>query len=241
MLPQINLGSLTIFTYPLFFGLAWGYGFNYCKKIFNPDRLKNYYFFISTLFVSSWLGAKILFLIISNQYDPSQLAQSSSFWLGGGFVFYGGLILGLITTYVFIKANRIQTRELIKFLPALPIAHGIGRIGCFLAGCCFGKESSLISFYKINNHSHLPIQLLEAFFLFVAGFWLDKRKEKLNHAYVYGFIIYYSIVRFFIEFLRGDEVRGIYYSLSTSQWISIVLILISLILIKKGAFRPSIS
>lgn len=237
MLPIIKISTFSIFTYPLFFGLAWGFAFNYCKNIFDQGKIKNFYFFIAAMFVSSWLGSKWLFIIVSKQYDSSQLISSSSFWLGGGFVFYGGLILSLITTWFFLKKNLILKSELIRFLPALPFAHAIGRVGCFLAGCCYGYESEIFSFYKIDGHGHVPIQLFEAFFLILAGFYFHSKRQLLNSSSIFYYVVYYSIVRFILEFFRGDEVRGIYFNLSTSQWVSVLLVLISVMVIIKGRFK----
>ncbi|MCQ2547910.1 MAG: prolipoprotein diacylglyceryl transferase [Clostridia bacterium] len=138
----------------------------------------------------------------------------------GGSVFYGGLIVGLITYYIMLKhkrfrGQRLETESVRYYLNlagiGIPLFHGFARIGCFLGGCCYG----------IDN---FPVQLLESaveFGLFFLMFVLYRKGKK----YILEcYLMLYAVARFFIEFLRGDQIRGFVGVLSTSQFISVIVL-----------------
>ncbi len=236
------LGS-EIYSYPLFLGLAIGMAFNLSRSLFciHSRWTKKIAITFWISFFSAWFGAKIFFLLFSTGKDYFLFAESPSFWLGGGFVFYGGLIAGLISMLVCSLAFKmISLKDCSLFLAPLALAHGIGRLGCFLAGCCFGIETT--SFLGVHMHGSLrhPTQLYESLCLFILSFVIFKSLKARKPA-TRALIIYfysYSILRFFIEFFRGDRVRGIYeFGLSTSQFVSMaILILLSLVLFFRRVF-----
>ena len=146
--------------------------------------------------------------------------------------FYGGLIGGvfgfLLTYFVFVKKDStMRIDEVVKIAPAaITLAHGFGRIGCFLAGCCYGKETGtfLDIYFPILDKSVLPTQLYESIFLFILTgillFLVFKKDFK------YTFIVYlgsYSIWRFIIEFFRDDPRGGFIPFISPSQFWSIII------------------
>jgi len=244
---------LKIYSYPLFIGLAWGTGFSYfifLLEKFQLDQRGMKVLFILNFFVA-WIGAKIFFLIYSSGEYFEKLASSSSFWLGGGFVFYGGLIFSILFSLFYcLILKRCSANSLIAFLPALTLGHGIGRIGCFFSGCCFGRplDSSYFWSIKIHHVYRHPAQLYEALGLFLLTFWLYKmlsRDKKKTLGLVLFYLLGYSILRFFIEFYRGDKIRGIHGSLSTSQILSLTIICICLmggtlyLRLKNGRLRDS--
>lgn len=155
-----------------------------------------------------------------------------------GFVFYGGMIGGLIGTYIAYRLTGISPRKYYTSLvPFLPIGHAIGRVGCFLAGCCYGKPSSLPIAVHFNNAlsgispeiAVIPIQLIEAAGnVVIAGYLMAKYSDqKEGDDAITEYIILYAFLRFLVEFWRGDIVRGSYGFLSTSQWISMALIIVA--------------
>ena len=158
--------------------------------------------------------------------------------LKGGFVFYGGLIGGILGVLVYSKQFKISFKELLLILlPVVPLIHGIGRIGCLCAGCCYGMEYH--GFGAITFHNSLlapndvplfPMQIVEAICNFVIFIVLLLTYKKFLGTYktVGLYLVLYSVVRFTLEFFRGDLIRGIYFSLSTSQWISIVLFIVGI-------------
>lgn len=158
-----------------------------------------------------------------------------SFLKNSGIVFYGGLIGGIIGGLLgkkIIKTD-LQTLELL-FVPYVPLGHAIGRVGCFLAGCCYGMEYSgpLAVYYPHSlagvspDVGYFPVQLLEAFLdiLIFVALWKFCRKERKKFDIISMYLFLYSVMRFGTECLRGDSIRGVYFGISTSQWISIALI-----------------
>jgi len=221
---------LTIYSYPLFIGLAWGFGYQASKTylIKNEVSLKGFPLLFWGNFVLTWIGAKLFFLIYSVGEDEFvRYAGSSLFWLGGGFVFYGGLIFGLgFTLFYTLVFKKFPIDKVYLFLAPLCFAHAIGRIGCLMAGCCFGTVCDYPwGIHHLDDVRH-PVQLYEAIFLVVLGYLLTRliQKEFKIRFIVSTYFIGYSVIRFILEFFRGDVVRGVHYlGLSTSQYISIVL------------------
>lgn len=150
----------------------------------------------------------------------------------GGSVFYGGLIGVILTLLICLKKWKLSRRYADVAAIGMPLFHFFGRIGCFLGGCCFGIESHFGFVYHnapieiANGVRRFPVQLLEAAFnlclvlLFSYMLRRGRRKGQLLNAYLYA----YPTFRFFDEFLRGDDYRGFLWGLSTSQWISLLLI-----------------
>ncbi len=222
------LGQL-IYSYPLFIGISWGISYYFSQFLFKSvgKGLQGFSYIYWGAFISSWIGAKIFFLIFSSK--SISLYKDVSFWTGGGFVFYGGLVFGLLyLLLISIIFKKFNWRNLVVFLPPLALSHAVGRIGCFLAGCCFGKESGLP--WAIHMHGNLrhPTQLYESLGLFLLSFILYK--HLMNNAsstkMINTYFIFYSLLRFILEFFRGDIVRGQYFNFSTSQIISIILLML---------------
>ena len=174
-----------------------------------------------------------LIYVIKNIYKITSLQNffTAVYLLWGGNVFYGGL-LGGITAAAILLRKKPQYRYLFDFVtPAIPLFHFFGRIGCFLAGCCFGIESSFgVTFhYSVvdgaNGISRFPVQLLEAAVNLLLFFILDflRRKNVFKQNLIYLYLLFYSVARFFIEFLRGDVNRGFFLFISTSQIVSILI------------------
>lgn len=239
----LKIAGIELFSYPLFIGLAWGASYHIARYFLTgsgttPEnnsgniqgRVFNRIFFLVFLF--AWLGAKIFFLIFSVPNEMEIYSNSSSFWLGGGFVFYGGLVGGSL--YLLVETMILKSmpfKKLGLLIPALTISHGIGRIGCFLTGCCYGTHCDLPWAIKMHGHFRHPVQLYESLGLFtIAAIAIAMIKRGLGLAYlIYLYIFGYGALRFLLEFFRGDKVRGIHYAgLSTSQYVSLALVMIGI-------------
>ena len=184
------------------------------------------------------LGAKVLYLILSwEEIDFSRLTEAEylSVLLGSGFVFYGGLIGGLLAALFCMKFLRIDVPGYISIaMPCIPIAHGFGRIGCSLVGCCYGIPYAgpgaicyTDSWFAPNDVPLFPVQLTEAILNFlIAGallLYIWRNRGKMRNSLLL-YLMLYATVRFILEFLRYDDVeRGIFLGVSTSQWISILV------------------
>ncbi|OFZ25158.1 MAG: hypothetical protein A2381_12000 [Bdellovibrionales bacterium RIFOXYB1_FULL_37_110] len=241
----ISFGEFKVYSYPLFIGFAWGLAFQITQFFINKldIEFKRFKLFTLGLFVVSWVGAKVFFLIFSSMENFRHHLISSYFWLGGGFVFYGGLLAGVLFVifYCMFVDKTLTGDKLIVLLPALAYGHAIGRIGCLLAGCCYGQETS--SFFSIQLHgaSRYPVQLYESILLVILGVIVTKLIfKKNNHDLIISFyFIYYAVMRFILEFFRGDQVRGIFFNLlSASQIVSIfILTLVIIYLTRKRIYR----
>ncbi len=167
-------------------------------------------------------------------------------YIFGGSVFYGGLIGGLIVGYLYANKKKFPIALCCDIAAsAIPLFHFFGRIGCFLSGCCFGVEWShgityTHSVVEISNGvPRLPVQLIEAFFnlvLFAVFYYLFKNK-KFKGNLIALYFISYGIIRFTLEFFRGDFYRGFLFGLSTSQIISIMLIIFAFIILFVKRFQ----
>lgn len=164
-------------------------------------------------------------------------------YIFGGSVFYGGLIGFLLVSYICIKKKKLNKKlyyDIFGF--TIPLFHFFARIGCFLAGCCYGVESKIGFTFKhsllesANHVNRFPIQLVEAGFNLLLFFVLFTfyRKKKYKGKLIYFYLFSYAIARFIFEFFRGDDYRGFLFGLSTSQIISILIIVfMSVVLIFK--------
>ena len=185
-------------------------------------------------------GAKILYLLISIPVIETERLSDLSYvstLMNGGFVFYGGLIGVFPALYLCKNKLGISVSEYLQYcIGCIPIVHGFGRIGCYLVGCCHGiPYDGLFSVtysdsrYAPNGVPLLPVQLLEAFGEFGIGMallFLCKRQKGISAAAMY--MTLYSVMRFFLEYLRGDIIRGSLYNFSTSQYISVAMFIIGL-------------
>lgn len=159
---------------------------------------------------------------------------------GLAMTFYGGLVGGVITFILGYKIlckkypNTSLFNDVFPIAPAcITIAHAFGRIGCFLAGCCYGKETTSwlgVTFPNMDVAVY-PTQLFEALFLFLLSIILFLLAYKKKSYYSFSFYLAsYGIFRFLLEFLRGDE-RGFFlFGMSPSQWFSILALVVSVIL-----------
>ena len=187
--------------------------------------------------LGAFTGAKVLYLMVSFEKINWKRVTDSLYFSGlmqKGFVFYGGLIGGLLFVFMAGKFHKIKSEPYIRnFVFLIPFIHGFGRIGCFMAGCCYGipyKGIGAVVFpegsYALAGVSLFPVQLLEAILLIMTALILINLQIRKKWFYtIETYLLIYGIIRFCLEYLRYDEERGSFAGLSTSQWISIALIL----------------
>lgn len=155
-----------------------------------------------------------------------------------GLVFYGGLAGFLMCTVIsiFLIYRTFQWTLMNLIVITIPLFHGFGRIGCLFSGCCFGIEyfdflSITYTYAEQKIRSCFPTQIVESMFefvLFITLFLIYRKDKCRNLLKIY--LAVYSVFRFFIEFLRGDSIRGIFDPLSFSQYISIAIIIMLLVI-----------
>lgn len=205
------------------------------KRGYNEDKLFNATILTVILGI---LGGKLLYVITEWKLviqDPSIIFRD----FGNGFVIYGAILggaLGIILYSLKYKWSILELGDLI--IPGVALAQGFGRIGCLLAGCCYGAETSCSIGIVFPEGSLAPAgvplyptQIFSSIFDFALAVFLlwygNKNKEKGKTLSMY--MIIYSIGRFFVEFLRNDP-RGNVGLLSTSQFISIFILIAGILL-----------
>ncbi len=207
--------------------------------------------------LSAIVGAKLLLII--NDFGwysahPREIFSLSVLQAGG--VFYGGVIAALIASAWYMRRNHMPLlRTSDAFAPGLALGHSIGRLGCFAAGCCYGKPTSHwwgVTFTNPLAQAWVgtplnirmePTQLFESaielanfFFLY----WMFKHK-KFEGQVIGAYLFLYGVARFFLEFIRDDPDRGSVFggALSGVQLISVFLVIAGgLLWLRRSALRP---
>lgn len=234
----LKIGPVTIHGYGLMIGIgilcALFSGLRLAKKKgLSADEIYNITILCA---LSGFLCAKILYCIVEWKVfikNPVGILGSD------GFVVYGGIIGATLIACLYCRIRHIPFfRYFDVVLPSVAIAQGFGRIGCFLAGCCYGKETDSFigvvfhnSDYAPNNVALYPTQLFSSAgcFLMAALLFLYLKKDRKPGSAGSLYLIMYSIGRSIIEFFRNDY-RGEVGVLSTSQFISIFILIIGIVL-----------
>lgn len=208
------------------------------------DKTSKFYILLGMLFAlaTGLVFAKLFYVVGNLKYVISGEKQFIELFLSG-FMFFGGLFGGILGVALFSLAAKINFVHLLDILsPSLALGQSIGRIGCFCAGCCHGVETTSpigIAFISPVAGSApvgvplVPIQLFESvvcFLLFLFLVAYSKKKYKSGNVFLL-YVNLYAAARFVLEFWRGDNIRGFVGILSTSQFIGILIFIISFVLI----------
>ena len=253
MYPELfRIGSFPINTYGVFLAIAFLCAILIAVKLGARDGLprEKIYDLSLWMLLASLVGSKVLMLFTEPEYRDHPLQLLSLDFLRSGGVFYGGLIGAVLMGYFLMKRYQLpwwKTAD--ACAPGIAIGNFFGRQGCFAAGCCWGKPTSLpwgvkftelgheITGVPINTYLH-PTQLYESFAMLIVFFmllWLHKRK-RFDGQVILFYALLYSIVRFAIEFVRDDprgDILGLttLTGLSTSQMISLMVGIVSAVLL----------
>jgi phosphatidylglycerol:prolipoprotein diacylglycerol transferase len=189
-------------------------------------------------------GAKLMMFLVDIRYYVEHPGEIFSFGtLRAGGVFYGGLIAALAVAFWYMRKTKLPPLKTADvFAPAIALGHGIGRIGCFMAGCCWGIECDrpwAVTFtdpvandlvgVPLNKPLH-PTQLYEAAseFVIFAVLYRMANKKHVDGTIIAAYLALYSLVRFVVEFYRVHEQGNLWGGpLDTSQWISVGLFLVA--------------
>lgn len=239
MINDIHIGPITLHMYGIMIAIGYVSAFLISEKRakkqgMNPDIL--YGIFWCAIFGGA-LGSKILYYTVNIQEvikEPSILLNFQNGW-----VVYGGIIGGVLTSWGYIRFKKEDfVRYLDLVLPAVALAQGFGRIGCFFAGCCYGRETDSAlgitywqSDFAPNGVKLVPTQIYSSIGDFAIAFLLMAyaKKKPAKGRVAAGYCIMYSIGRFIIEMFRNDY-RGEYGPFSTSQLISIFILAIGIMM-----------
>lgn len=236
-----SIGPFTVYGYGLMIaiGILAAYvtaEYRAKKHGLDPDKI---FYLVIWAVVGGFAGAKVLYFLTRLKdimENPRVLLD-----LADGFVVYGGIIGGIFSAMAYCKIKKLPFLKYFDLvMPSVALAQGFGRIGCFLAGCCYGRETDSAwgivfhnSSYAPNGVKLLPTQLISSgldFMLCIVLILLD-RKKKGDGQIAGAYLVLYSIGRFILEFYRGDLIRGNVGALTTSQFIAIFVALAGVILI----------
>ena len=237
----LKIGSFELASYGLMTALGYAAAALYLlprlKKI-NLDK-DTFWNLIFIAFMGALIGAKLLFIIVSWPQLGTTLADKIANIVRDfryGFVFFGGMIVSVASLIFYMKKKGLPVLKTSDFLiVGLPLGHALGRIGCFLAGCCYGRPTDMPWGVTFTNPHALvapefvgvplhPTQLYEAAGNLILFFILHKlyNKPHKNGMILLAYVSCYAFMRFMIEFFRGDF-RGEYIlGLSPSQLISLL-------------------
>ena len=249
MYPKLlELGPINIYTYGVLLATAYLAGLWYATararaRGLNADRVMDLGI---AIIISALVGAKLLLVVV--EFDHF-VQNPSEIWtiLRSGGVFYGGLILSVVVAFWFIRRHRLPIwRTCDAFAPGIALGQAVGRLGCLMAGCCYGKPTELpwgITFTNPLAAANVgtplavslhPTQLYEsAAALLILGLLLlaERRSEGFAGRTFWTYLLIYPAARFLIEFYRGDPRGTVFDLLSTSQFVSLLLIPTSIIML----------
>ncbi|MCI9082889.1 MAG: prolipoprotein diacylglyceryl transferase [Lachnospiraceae bacterium] len=237
MINDIKLGPLTLHMYGIMVAIGFLSALIICEKRAKKRGMETdilYGIFWCAIFGGA-AGSKLLYYTVS---IPDILKDPSILWnFQNGWVVYGGILGGVFASFVYCrykKADFVKYLDLV--LPAVAFAQGCGRIGCFFAGCCYGRETDSVlsiqywqSEYAPNGVKLIPTQIYSSIGDFALAFLLMAyaRREPKKGKVAAVYCIFYSVGRFIIEMLRNDY-RGTWGFLSTSQAISIIILILGI-------------
>jgi len=250
-----EIAGFPVYTYGVLLAAAYLLGLQFAlvrarARGLDPNRVMDLGIWI---IVSALVGAKLLLLAIewdtygSSPWDLMTLVRS-------GGVFYGGLIAAVAVALWYLWRHRMPVWSVTDvFAPGIALGHVVGRLGCFFAGCCYGRPAEVpwaVTFTNryaaetigtpINIPLH-PAQLYEAGAeVLILGVLLagERRGRDFPGRTFWGYMLLYGISRFIIEFYRGDP-RGMVGALSTSQFVSVLIVPLSIVMLILLARRRS--
>lgn len=233
MLPSIQIFDRWISMYWLsaWVGIVVAFAFALLRARNGHFRTPGKHVFFSLLCAT--IGARVGGILFNVVGHVLLYSDTPNFWtwrnwnmlLRAGGVMYGGLIVGFFAVLIYVRINKLDFRDLTDILvPTIALFLVFGRTGCFLAGCCFGRPAAW-GFTMRDGVSRIPVQLIEAaLHLFIFSEMLRLRPERERPGVLLpAYLTIYTVGRFLIEFMRGDEIRGVFL-LSTSQWISLLIL-----------------
>ena len=222
---MVAVGVLAAFVVLYFYG----------KKLGFTQKFSDFIYYNALFSIIVGFGSAALFQALYDYIEN----PSAGFRIGGNITFIGGLIGGVLffiaVYFIFRKGIEGKLWQIVMLAPcAITAAHGFGRIGCFFAGCCYGKETDSflgVTFPEIGYPVH-PTQLYEAAFLFalfaIMSYLLLAKGFRHNMSV---YLVAYGAFRFSIEFLRDDHRGSLVGGISPSQFWSILMVVIGIALV----------
>ncbi len=253
----LKIGPLTIRTYGLLLAAGFALGIAVAaaravRRGIDPEAVLDVGFYS---ILSGIVGARILYVIQFPGYYLAEPLRIFKIW-EGGLIFYGGLILAVAVIALYLHARKIPKMAFGDLVaPSLALGQGIGRLGCFSAGCCYGAASGVpwaVIFKDPFSLAPLRIPLHPAQLYFAAAdlamflvlLLIDRRKRFDGQVFT-SYLILYAVVRFLLEFSRGDD-RGSFLGtpLSSAQGIGVIVFVAGVVwwaLLRRNARRAGVT
>lgn len=241
-------GGLTIYSYGVLLAAAYLLGLQFAltrarHRGLNGQRVMDLGIWI---IISALIGAKLLLLIVEFRQFRANPGDLLGLVRSGG-VFYGGLIAAVIVALFYMRRHKMPlwtTTDV--FAPGIALGHIVGRLGCLLAGCCFGKPADVAWAITFTDPAAManagtplgvplhPTQLYDAgaealILIFLLVF--ERRGRAFPGRTFWSYMLLYGASRFIIEFYRGDNRGVVFDALSTSQFVSLLLVPLSIVML----------
>jgi phosphatidylglycerol:prolipoprotein diacylglycerol transferase len=237
----LKLGPITVYTYGVLLAAAYLLGLKLAMtrardRGLDPNRALDLGI---AIIVAALVGAKLLLVLVDFDKFRQNPAEIFSIVRAGG-VFYGGLIAAVAVAFWYMWRHRMPLWTTCDvFAPGIALGHAVGRLGCLMAGCCYGRETHVpwaITFTNPEAAANVgtplgvplhPTQLYESAaeaLILVLLLWTEKKGRPFEGRTFWSYLVLYGISRFVIEFFRGDERGVVFGTLSTSQFISLVIV-----------------
>ena len=204
-----TIGPFTIYSYGLMLAIAFmvssSLAASYAAKKGIPSEAIYNLTLIS--FICGLLGARIFYIVQNLDYyrfNPREIVMLAH----GGLAWFGGLFAGAIAAITFIGLKKLPLYAMLDTIaPFIALGQAIGRIGCLLNGCCYGKESIFGLYFPVHNAMLIPTQIYSSIALLIIFIVLRILQERplAQGAIFFSYLLCYSIKRFFMEFLRADS------------------------------------
>jgi phosphatidylglycerol:prolipoprotein diacylglycerol transferase len=255
MFPKLfDLGPISVYSYGLLLALAYLFGLQMAvwrAKARGIDGSKILDLGVGVI-LAALVGAKLMLLVIDFDYFSSHPRELLSLARSGG-VFYGGLILATLVAVWQVRRLHLPvwpTGDIIA--PGIALGHVVGRLGCFLGGCCYGRETDLpwavtftspLALANVGTPLNVPLhptQLYEAgaeALILVGLLAFERRGRPFAGRTFWAYMLAYAVSRFVIEYFRGDP-RGTVFAMPTSQFIALLLVPLSVAMLIYLGRRP---
>src|SRR3954471_10720405 len=243
-----EFGSFTIYSYGVLLAGAYLLGLQLAlmrarRRGLDPQRVMDLGIWI---IISALIGAKLMLLIVDYRQFSADPREIFSLARSGG-VFYGGLIAGVAVALWYLRRAWLPlwtTTDV--FAPGIALGHVVGRLGCLMAGCCFGRPASVpwaITFHDpaavANAGTPLgvplhPTQLYEAgteAIILIMLLMLERRGRAFPGRTFWTYMLLYGLSRFAIEFFRGDNRGMVFGAVSTSQFVSLIIVPLAIVML----------
>lgn len=226
-----TIGPFTIYSYGLMLAIAFVTasvlaGMQARKENINPEIILNFSFIV---FICGIIGARIFYVAeniavyLRNPFEIIMLQR-------GGLSWFGGLTGGLVSAIIYLKKKNLAILKIFDLAaPFLALAQAVGRIGCLLNGCCFGKASRFGIYFPVHKAVLIPTQAYSSLILiliFIILRFLQDRPHKTGEVF-FTYLLFYSLKRFFIEFWRAEN-KIIIFNLTQFQVLSIFVFLVAI-------------